>query len=284
MQISRSYITTGLLFVGVIAGFVLLNYTIPVIPYLLYFSFPVSTLLFWLFLCLLYYTGMRIQGFQYFSHNPVYVLLILLLVSLKVTIPAGFFSVKFIHDPHWQTVFKKCIHWGYKAVIPVTLYMVWRFYLHKPKKLSPVKNNQQLLIIAFVIVFIPVLFYLKQQPAFQIAYPKLKAIAGLKDQTGYWLYAFTFETFYLLDFVTIEVLFRGLLLQFFLHYKKARDYIIPMALVYGAIHLGKPLLECISSFFGGLLLGYLTYRTNEIYQGILIHVYIALAMELIMLF
>lgn len=282
MQISRSYITTGLLFVGVIAAFVLFNYTIPVIPYLLYFSFPVSSFLFWLFLCLLYYTGMRIQDIRYFSHNPVYVLLILLLISLKVTVPAGFFSLPFIHDPHWQMVFKKCIHWGYKAIFPITIYIIWRFYLNRPKKYSPEKSSQ-LLILAFILAFIPVLFYLKEQPSFQIAYPKLKAIAGLKDQTGYWLYAFIFETFYLLDFVTIEVLFRGLLLQVFLQSKKARGYIIPMALVYGAIHLGKPLPECISSFFGGLLLGYLTYRTNEIYQGILIHVYIALAMELIML-
>jgi membrane protease YdiL (CAAX protease family) len=53
-----------------------------------------------------------------------------------------------------------------------------------------------------------------------------------------------------------------------------------MCVYYITIHFGKPLGETISSFFGGLLLGVIAYRTKSIYGGIIVHLGIAYLMEL----
>ena len=51
-------------------------------------------------------------------------------------------------------------------------------------------------------------------------------------------------------------------------------------LFYCTIHFGKPLGECISSFFGGLLLGIITFHTSAIWGGLIVHLGIAWLMEL----
>jgi hypothetical protein len=53
-----------------------------------------------------------------------------------------------------------------------------------------------------------------------------------------------------------------------------------MAAFYCTIHFGKPLGECITSFFGGLALGVLAYRTRSILGGLIIHLGLAWMMEL----
>jgi hypothetical protein len=53
-----------------------------------------------------------------------------------------------------------------------------------------------------------------------------------------------------------------------------------MALFYCTIHFGKPLGECISSYFGGLILGAITLQTRAIWGGLIVHLGIAWLMEL----
>jgi hypothetical protein len=56
--------------------------------------------------------------------------------------------------------------------------------------------------------------------------------------------------------------------------------ILPMAMFYCSIHFGKPLLECISSYFGGILLGIFACYSQSIYGGIVVHLGLAWMMEL----
>jgi membrane protease YdiL (CAAX protease family) len=53
-----------------------------------------------------------------------------------------------------------------------------------------------------------------------------------------------------------------------------------VALFYFSIHLGKPMMEAVSSFFGGLILGSISYHSKSIWGGLLVHISIALLMEL----
>jgi hypothetical protein len=53
-----------------------------------------------------------------------------------------------------------------------------------------------------------------------------------------------------------------------------------MAAFYCTIHFGKPLGECISSYFGGMVLGVLAYRTRSILGGLIVHLGLAWMMEL----
>ncbi|MBK8951734.1 MAG: hypothetical protein IPM85_04820 [Chitinophagaceae bacterium] len=62
-----------------------------------------------------------------------------------------------------------------------------------------------------------------------------------------------YELSYGSDFFTIELFFRGFLVLAFAKWA-GKDAILPMACFYCTIHFGKPMAECISSFFGGLIL------------------------------
>jgi hypothetical protein len=89
-----------------------------------------------------------------------------------------------------------------------------------------------------------------------------------------WFYNFLYELSYGIDFITIELFFRGFLVIAFVRYVGS-GAILPMAAFYCSIHFGKPLLECISSFFGGILIGIITYNTQTILGGLMVHLGIA---------
>jgi len=58
-----------------------------------------------------------------------------------------------------------------------------------------------------------------------------------------------------------------------------RHAVLPMAVTYCFLHFGKPMAECISSFFGGYLLGVIAMYTRSIFGGCIIHMGIAFLME-----
>lgn len=131
-----------------------------------------------------------------------------------------------------------------------------------------------------LVIMIPLITFASTQSDFLNAYPKLKQVAYIDGHTNrQWWYRLVYEVSYGLDFVGIELFFRGFLVMAFVRYA-GPDAILPMAAFYCSIHFGKPLLECISSFFGGLLLGIIAYRTQSIVGGIIVHLGIAWMMEL----
>lgn len=89
-----------------------------------------------------------------------------------------------------------------------------------------------------------------------------------------------YEVCYAADFVTTEFFFRGFLILAFARYVGPKS-ILPMCVFYVTIHFGKPLGETISSFFGGWILGILAYETKSIYGGVIVHLGIALLMEVV---
>jgi hypothetical protein len=130
-----------------------------------------------------------------------------------------------------------------------------------------------------LLCMIPLITFASAQYDFLHAYPKMKNIYFIDEHTsGNWFYHLLFEISYGLDFVSIELFFRGFLVIAFARYV-GPDAILPMAAFYCSIHFGKPLLECISSFFGGFLLGCITYRTRSILGGLMVHLGIAWMME-----
>jgi len=93
------------------------------------------------------------------------------------------------------------------------------------------------------------------------------------------LRAIVFEFFYAFDFLTTEFLFRGFMVLGFVAFLGPRA-VLPMVGLYVALHFGKPAGETIGSFFGGYILGVLTYQSKNIWGGIVVHIGIALLMEL----
>lgn len=134
--------------------------------------------------------------------------------------------------------------------------------------------------LSMLLMMMPLVAFASTQPDFLNSYPRLKQIAFLQSQTDYFLfYQLLYEIGYGIDFVTIELFFRGFLVFAFARYVGA-SAILPMAAFYCSIHFGKPLLECISSFWGGLILGVIAYRTQTIVGGLAVHLGIAWMMEI----
>jgi hypothetical protein len=131
-----------------------------------------------------------------------------------------------------------------------------------------------------LLLLVPLIALASTQPDFLRVYPKVKNIAFLN---GYayplWPRKLLYELAYGLDFLSIELFFRGLLVIGLVRYAGTRA-ILPMAVFYCTIHFGKPLGECISSFFGGLILGVLAARTRSILGGLMVHLGLAWLMEI----
>lgn len=197
-----------------------------------------------------------------------------LLFALKITFPSKmicslFFDEVFIN--RWNMPF----YWVLNAVwITFSIAVIHRL-TEKEWGLFGFKGKQPIrLYIILIIAMIPLLLLASQLRVFQEVYPKAQVLgnASLPD-------IFIFESSYAVDFFTIELFFRGFLI---LTLSKAlgRHCIIPVALFYFTIHLGKPMPEAISSFFGGIILGTISYHSKSIWGGWLVHVSIALLMEL----
>ncbi|NDV45865.1 CPBP family intramembrane metalloprotease [Paludibacter sp. 221] len=87
-----------------------------------------------------------------------------------------------------------------------------------------------------------------------------------------------FESAYSVDFVVTELFFRGALIIGMTSILGPKA-ILPMVAFYASIHFGKPIVETISSIFGGYILGVLAYQTKHIWGGVIVHIGIALTME-----
>jgi hypothetical protein len=106
-------------------------------------------------------------------------------------------------------------------------------------------------------------------------YPYVADYLGISE----WVPVALFEFAYGLNFFNVELFFRG----FFVIGLTAllgREAVLPMAALYCTIHFGKPELEAVSSFFGGYILGAITYQTRSIWGGVIVHVGLAWMMEL----
>lgn len=135
--------------------------------------------------------------------------------------------------------------------------------------------------IGLLALMLPLLFWASTQAHFLETYPIFKA-AEYKAVFGLTLHQMTalFEGFYLLDFIRIELLFRGALvigLSRFL----GKDVVLPMVVLYCMLHINKPLGEAISSIFGGYVLGMIALYQRHIIGGCIVHIGVAGLMELL---
>ena len=197
--------------------------------------------------------------------------------SLKMMIPVNFsFSNDFFRNEYWNAV----VYWPLK-VVGITFFLGVAHYLFDKKQpfygitASGFSWTPYFLML---LVMLPLVAIASTQPDFLRMYPRFQHIEYLlpPDRGVHKLF---FELSYGLDFFSIELFFRGFLVLSFAKYA-GRDAILPMAIFYCTIHFGKPLGECISSFFGGLILGIVSYHTRSILGGFLVHVGIAWLMEI----
>lgn len=138
--------------------------------------------------------------------------------------------------------------------------------------------------LSLYFVVIPLLIFASFTPDFLSYYPNYKPwIYGDVFARPTWLNALMFELIYMADFIMVEVFFRGALV-IGMAALLGRSAVLPMVAVYVALHFGKPALETISAIFGGYFLGTLAFQTRHIWGGVIIHMGIALMIELLRFF
>ena len=154
-------------------------------------------------------------------------------------------------------------------------YDVFYFGLHnKNVKWKPYS------IIVLIMSFL--VFLISFDSDFQHYYPVYDRY-GITKSDDAMLYIWIFEIIYGLDFISIELLFRGFLVIGIgcIVGKKA---LLPMVTTYAFLHFGKPINESISSVFGGYILGVLALTTRNIWGGVIVHMGTAWLMELMAYF
>ena len=94
-----------------------------------------------------------------------------------------------------------------------------------------------------------------------------------------WFDFIAWELLYLLQFVCVEFFFRGFIIQA-CRPAFGVNAIFVMIVPYMMIHLPKPWLEASGAIFFGLFLGVLALHTRTIWGGVMVHVSIALSMDI----
>jgi membrane protease YdiL (CAAX protease family) len=92
----------------------------------------------------------------------------------------------------------------------------------------------------------------------------------------------SWEALYAAQFVSLEFFFRGFLLHG-LRRALGSNAIFVMLVPYCMIHYGKPLPETLGAIGAGLVLGTLAMRTRSIWGGVLIHIGVAVTMDMLAL-
>ncbi len=170
--------------------------------------------------------------------------------------------------------------------LALPLWFLWRitqkksingFYGLHARNLTPLRYIDVMLLV------VAAMYFAMHLPGLAEYYPVLDnsyfRVCAAYFQVPKWLTALGFEVSYALDFVWVELFFRGFLVLGMLRFL-GKDAILPMAVLYVVIHFGKPIPEVISSFFGGYLLGVVAYHTQHIRAGILLHIVLAMSAEI----
>ncbi len=98
-----------------------------------------------------------------------------------------------------------------------------------------------------------------------------------------WLDLIGWEVIYLVQFICVEFFFRGFLLHSVKHNLGVASVFV-MTIPYVMLHFQKPWLEAFGAFGFGIILGLLSLLSRSIWGGVLVHISIALTMDLLSLF
>lgn len=221
-----------------------------------------------------------IQQKNYFENSQFIILLLIApaIFAIKVAWDVNF---KVTDSSIWNSYWNKIIYWPILLLtISSILFVLWKIFHPSASFYGlTVKDFDWKPYFIMLLIMVPLIAAASSQADFLSAYPKMKTINAIAESTARpWWYKLLYQLSYGSDFVTIELFFRGFLILGFVQFA-GKDAILPMACFYCTIHFGKPLAECISSFFGGILLGIIVYHTKSIAGGLAVHLGIAWLME-----
>ena len=259
-----------------------------------FYKTPVHAILFFLYQGIPYYIVLLFvhlftENNSFFRNKRFW--LISLLGFVILALDRGFYHqiylANWLSDRHSLRFIRKLINSFISLfVVVLPMYLIYKTILkkelnhffglqHKDIHLKP--------YLIMLLLMLPLLILASYQPDFLREYPHYKRAGGslIIKYFHFPKYAVVgiYELSYAFGFFIVEIIFRGYFIFALVKYL-GKDVVLPMAVTYCVLHFGKPLGEAISSFFGGFLLGVIALKTKNIYGGIVIHIGIALLMEL----
>lgn len=240
----------------------------------------------WLIFAIAYYVPIALILIRKRKNNlrlKIPWVVLLLLAPLIFAIKAGI-ETNWILSPNtdWNHYWNQILYWPVRGLLVAVILLIIYQWHNTPTGfygLSAKKLKLQPYIV-MLLIMIPLIAAASTQADFLAIYPKMQRILPLPDGAEpSWWYKLLYELSYGSDFFSIELFFRGFLIIGMVGCL-GKNAILPMACFYCTIHFGKPLGECISSYFGGLLLGIVSYHTRSIIGGLMVHLGIAWLMEL----
>ena len=206
------------------------------------------------------------------------------ILSLDGSLPYLYDLVEYLFDPRIQ-------FWAYKVLVngisflTIFIPIVTLYFIHDRGEghiygLSARKFDSKPYFLMLAIM-LPLIVAVSFNDSFLRQYPMYKVTAAHAHLgVSEWVTVAAYEIAYGLDFVTVELLFRGLLVIGMIKIL-GRGAVLSMAVLYCFLHFGKPAGEAISSIFGGYILGVIAYETRSVWGGIIVHMGIAWTMELV---
>ncbi|NTW32394.1 MAG: CPBP family intramembrane metalloprotease [Bacteroidetes bacterium] len=185
-------------------------------------------------------------------------------------------------DYEYYYISKISANLRFVIVFVLPLFIIWKiadkemptFYGFSFKNLDIKPYFKMLLIM------VPFIAIASTQADFMSTYPKFKPwfIQGNVFNLTRFQMSSIYELSYSLNFISLELFFRGALVIGMVAIM-GRHAVLPMAVTYCFLHFGKPVAECVSSFFGGYLLGVIALYTRSIFGGCIVHLGVAYLME-----
>lgn len=171
------------------------------------------------------------------------------------------------------------LNWIVRAVFTISgLWIFWKVTRRESEPFYGMQATRQWKpYVLMLLLMLPLCWIAARQPDFQQMYPRIQPYLKSGMNSADYLF---FEVAYAVDFFSIELFFRGFLILVLSRYLGTAA-ILPVACFYCTIHFGKPMGEAIGSLFGGWILGIVVYYSRSIWGGLLVHLGIALLMELL---
>jgi membrane protease YdiL (CAAX protease family) len=185
--------------------------------------------------------------------------------------------MRWLENPKWGELFALS-YWvitrasGY-VLVPAVIIWLWRERVRDYGfRTKGFLDHAWIYALFFGIVLIAVVL-VSQTSEFANYYP------FYREANRSWTDFFLWESMYALQFLALEFYFRGFLV-FSSEKSMGSGVVMAMVVPYCMIHFGKPVLETLGAIIAGTVLGTLALKTRSIWSGFLIHVTVAVAMDL----
>ena len=185
--------------------------------------------------------------------------------------------LRWLHNDRWGDLY--ALGWwavtraGGYAVVPLIVITCWREkFWDYGLRTKGFLDHAWIYALFFGIVLIAVVI-VSQTREFANYYP------FYYNANRSWRDFFYWEMIYAFQFFALEFFFRGYLM-FSSEKSLGSGVIMAMVVPYCMIHFGKPVLETLGAILAGTVLGTLALKTRSIWSGFLIHVTVAVSMDL----